>query len=111
MLHDPIADLLTRIRNAKHAKHRFVDFRPSKMKVEIVKVLQSQGFIDRYLVDEEQFSIPFTGIKELVILISTMHLDNGSVPFTFQNTISGILYPASEYFALIASRFVWLQSA
>jgi len=53
MLHDPIADLLTRIRNAKQAKHRFVDFRPSLLKVEIVKVLKAQGFIDKFLVDEE----------------------------------------------------------
>lgn len=54
MLHDPIADLLTRIRNAKLARHRFVDFSPSKVKVEIVKVLQSQGFIDKYMVDEQK---------------------------------------------------------
>ena len=33
---DPVADLLTRIRNAKQARHRFVDFRPSKIKMEIV---------------------------------------------------------------------------
>ncbi|MEN9344317.1 MAG: ribosomal protein [Chlamydiota bacterium] len=54
MLHDPIADLLTRIRNAKQARQRFVDFRPSKLKVEIVKVLQSQGFVEKVLIDEKQ---------------------------------------------------------
>jgi small subunit ribosomal protein S8 len=52
-LQDPVADLLTRIRNAKDARHRFVDFRPSKMKVEIVKILQQQGFIEKVLVDNE----------------------------------------------------------
>lgn len=52
-LHDPVSDLLTRIRNAKDARHRFVDFRPSKMKVEIVRVLQEQGFVEKILVDEE----------------------------------------------------------
>lgn len=52
-LHDPVSDLLTRIRNAKDAHHRFVDFRPSKMKIEIVKILQQQGFIEKLLVDEE----------------------------------------------------------
>lgn len=51
-LHDPIADLLTRIRNAKTAKHRFVDFNPSLTKIEIIKVLQQQGFVDKYLIDE-----------------------------------------------------------
>jgi small subunit ribosomal protein S8 len=51
-MHDPIADLLTRIRNAKLAKHRYVDFRLSKMK--IVKVLLEQGFVDNYLVNDEK---------------------------------------------------------
>ncbi|MGC1878339.1 MAG: 30S ribosomal protein S8 [Rhabdochlamydiaceae bacterium] len=53
-MNDPIADLLTRIRNAKLARHRFVDFRPSKIKMEIVKVLHEQGFVDKYLVNEEK---------------------------------------------------------
>ncbi len=52
-LHDPVADLLTRIRNAKDARHRFVDFRPSKMKIEIIRILREQGFVDKVLVDEE----------------------------------------------------------
>ncbi len=54
MLNDPIADLLTRIRNARQARHRFVDFRPSKIKMEIVRVLHEQGFVDKFLVNEEQ---------------------------------------------------------
>jgi small subunit ribosomal protein S8 len=52
-LSDPISDLLTRIRNAKMAKHRFVDFPFSKEKLNIVKILQEQGFIEKFLVDEE----------------------------------------------------------
>lgn len=51
-LHDPIADLLTRVRNAHRARLRFVDMRPSKLKIAILKVLEQQGFIERYLVDE-----------------------------------------------------------
>ena len=54
MLHDPIADLLTRIRNAKQARHRFVDFRPSKIKIEIVRILQEQGYVDKFMVNEEK---------------------------------------------------------
>jgi small subunit ribosomal protein S8 len=54
MLHDPIADLLTRIRNAKDARHRFVDFRLSKIKLQIVRVLHEQGFIDKFMVNEEK---------------------------------------------------------
>ena len=71
MLHDPIADLLTRIRNAKSAKHRFVDFRPSKIKIEIVKILQAQGFIERYLINEEKGQarvfLKYAGGREPVI--------------------------------------------
>ncbi len=71
MLHDPIADLLTRIRNAKSARHRFVDFRPSRIKIEIVKILQAQGFIERYLVNEEKgqarLFLKYAGGREPVI--------------------------------------------
>lgn len=71
MLNDPIADLLTRIRNAKQARHRFVDFRPSKIKMEIVKVLQAQGFVDKYLVNEEKgkarLFLKYAGGREPVI--------------------------------------------
>ena len=52
-MNDPIADLLTRIRNARNARHRYVDLRPSKVKLQIIKVLHDQGFIDNFLVDEE----------------------------------------------------------
>lgn len=52
-MHDPISDLLTRIRNARQARHRYVDFRVSKVKVNIIKVLQEQGFVEHYLVDDE----------------------------------------------------------
>lgn len=54
MLHDPIADLLTRIRNAKQARHRFVDFRPSKIKIEIVRILYEQGYVDKFMVNKEK---------------------------------------------------------
>lgn len=52
-MHDPIADLLTRIRNARQARHRYVDFRVSKVKVNIIKILQEQGFVDNFLVNDE----------------------------------------------------------
>lgn len=52
-MNDPIADLLTRIRNAAMARNRFVDLPHSRQKVSIIKILQEQGFIDNFLVDEE----------------------------------------------------------
>jgi len=49
---DPIADLLTRIRNAQMAKLPMVGMPSSKMKVAIAKVLQDEGYIAGYQVDE-----------------------------------------------------------
>jgi len=51
---DPIADFLTRIRNALKAKHRFVDIPFSKMKASIAEVLEKRGYVDRILVDAER---------------------------------------------------------
>jgi small subunit ribosomal protein S8 len=47
---DPIADLLTRIRNAAGAKHQKVDIASSSVKVNIVTVLRAEGFIKNYKV-------------------------------------------------------------
>ncbi len=54
---DPIAELLTKIRNAKDAQHRFVDMSRSKMKVKLLEILRDQGFIENFLVNEEQHKI------------------------------------------------------
>lgn len=45
---DPIADMLTRIRNAGKAKHTSVDIPGSKLKTELAKVLKEQGYIKNY---------------------------------------------------------------
>ena len=45
---DPIADMLTRIRNAVSAKHRRVDIPASKMKIEIARLLKETNFITDY---------------------------------------------------------------
>jgi len=49
---DPIADMLTRIRNAQATNKVSVSMPTSKMKVGIAKVLQDEGFINDYRVDE-----------------------------------------------------------
>jgi len=49
---DPIADLLTRIRNAQMAKLPTVSMPSSKMKVAIAQVLQDEGYVASYQVDE-----------------------------------------------------------
>ena len=50
MMTDPIADMLTRIRNANQLKHESVKMPSSKMKVEIAKILKDEGFIVDYKV-------------------------------------------------------------
>ena len=53
---DPIADMLTRIRNAARAKHRRVDMPASKMKASIANILQQEGYIQgaRMVEDDKQ---------------------------------------------------------
>ena len=50
---DPIADMLTRIRNANSAKHDTVDVPASKMKIAIADILLNEGYIKKYNVYEE----------------------------------------------------------
>lgn len=50
---DPIADFLTRIRNATKAQHRYVDISWSRMKQNIADILKAHGFIESYLVKHD----------------------------------------------------------
>lgn len=50
---DPIADMLTRIRNGNTAKHDTVDIPASKMKLAIVDILKNEGYIKGYKIIEE----------------------------------------------------------
>ncbi len=50
---DPIADMLTRIRNANTAKHDTVDIPASKMKIAIADILADEGYIVKYDIIEE----------------------------------------------------------
>ena len=53
---DPIADMLTRIRNANTAKHDTVDVPASKMKIAIANILLDEGYIEKYdLIEDGAF--------------------------------------------------------
>ena len=54
MTTDPIADMLTRIRNAVQAKHARVDLPSSKLKIEIARILKEEGYLTNYKVVEEK---------------------------------------------------------
>jgi small subunit ribosomal protein S8 len=53
MITDPIADMLTRIRNAVRARHPRVDLPASKLKVEIARILKEEGYVSGYKVVED----------------------------------------------------------
>ena len=54
MTTDPIADLLTRIRNGARARHPRVDMPASNLKVEIVRILKEEGYLANFKVVEEK---------------------------------------------------------
>jgi small subunit ribosomal protein S8 len=68
---DPIAELLTKIRNAKDAQHRYVDISHSKIKIKILEILRSHGFIENFLINEElrkmRIFLRYTKKRESVI--------------------------------------------
>ena len=65
----PIADMLTRIRNANQLKYTEVSMPTSKMKVEIASILKSEGYISEYNVDDKTLtlSLKYGDNKERVI--------------------------------------------
>jgi small subunit ribosomal protein S8 len=54
MVNDPIADMLTRIRNAGMVRQKQVVMPSSKIKVSIAKILQDEGFIDTFGVTDDK---------------------------------------------------------
>ncbi len=50
---DSVSDLLTRIRNASAARHETVDVPKSKMKLEIVRILREEGYIENFVLSED----------------------------------------------------------
>ena len=52
-LTDPVADMLTRLRNSLHARHQKVDVPASKLKLEIARILKEEGYISNFKSTEE----------------------------------------------------------
>ncbi len=59
MTSDPIADMLTRVRNAMASRHPKVDVPASKLKTEIARILKEEGYIANFKVAEE-------GVKKVI---------------------------------------------
>src|SRR6202035_2342749 len=49
-LTDPVADMLTRIRNAINARHQKVDIPASKLKLEIARILKEEGYVNNFVI-------------------------------------------------------------
>ena len=70
---DPVADMLTRIRNANSAKHDTVDVPASNLKKDIAKILLDEGYIKSYTVEEDgkqgmiHITLKYLGNKEKVL--------------------------------------------
>ena len=60
---DPIADMLTRIRNAVNARHEVVEVPSSKEKVEIARILKEEGFIHGYVVSGDLAKVITISLK------------------------------------------------
>lgn len=71
MLTDPIADMLTRMRNAIRIKAEKVDIPISKMKLEIAKILKEEGFIKAYKILKDR--------KQGILRVIIKYVDNESV--------------------------------
>jgi len=68
---DPIADMLTRIRNANQARHETVDIPASKEKIEIAKILKEEGYIKGYEVSGD--------VKKIITVEMKYTIDNAKI--------------------------------
>ena len=87
---DPIADMLTRIRNAGNARHASVDVPASKMKKAIAQILLDEGYIKSFEVVE--------GNTQGIIRIALKYVDNR------QKAITGIKRPSRACVYTLAHR-------
>ena len=69
---DPIADMLTRIRNAQMVEHAVVTMPSSKVKLSIAKVLKDEGYIDDFKVSGE-------GVKPVLPIMVTLTVNEVTV--------------------------------
>ncbi|MDO9288206.1 MAG: 30S ribosomal protein S8 [Thermodesulfovibrionales bacterium] len=71
MVSDPIADMLTRIRNAITIRAEKVDIPASRMKLEVVKILKEEGFIRAYKILKDE--------KQGILRVALKYIDGSSV--------------------------------
>jgi small subunit ribosomal protein S8 len=62
-MHDPVADMLTRIRNGQQAKHQQVTLTSSRLKEEIARVLKEEGYIQDFFLEAQDNNLKVMTIK------------------------------------------------
>jgi len=67
-MQDPVADMLTRIRNGQQAKHKEVKLASSKLKEQIARVLKEEGYIDDFRVESLD-----NNLKSMIIALKYYH--------------------------------------
>lgn len=67
-MHDPVADMLTRIRNGQQAKHKQITMISSKLKEEIARVLKEEGYIEDFFVESLD-----NNLKSLTVKLKYYH--------------------------------------
>ena len=119
---DPIADMLTRIRNGVHAKHDGVTMPASKLKVAIAGVLKEEGFIRDYRVDAEgsrnllKVDLSYTGRKDPVLTgikrVSKpglrVYVQKREIPRVFGGKRVALIGASPGGFGTILSQNAWL---
>ncbi|MBP5164198.1 MAG: 30S ribosomal protein S8 [Lachnospiraceae bacterium] len=95
---DPIADMLTRIRNANTAKHATVDIPSSKIKLAIAGILVDEGYIEKYeLVDNGSFkdiriTMKYQGMKREQVISGVKRISKpGLRIYAGKNEIPSVL--------------------
>jgi small subunit ribosomal protein S8 len=66
---DPIADMLTRLRNAVIAKHPKVDVPASRLKVDIARILEDEGYIQGFKLVEEKVDKPTMTPRQVIRIV------------------------------------------
>jgi small subunit ribosomal protein S8 len=103
---DPIADMLTRMRNAANAKHPKVDVPSSSIKVSIAKILKDEGFIRNYKIVEDT--------KQSVLRIYLKYTnDNQSVMINLKRISSPgrrVYIKAEELKPVFSNMGIWVLS-
>jgi len=77
---DPIADMLTIIRNGVRAKKEYVDIKSSNMKVAIIKILKDHKYIDNFKIIRDN--------KQNIIRVFLKYVENGKSPLTHLERVS-----------------------